>query len=130
MNQKHMCSCSANSIYRMARNFRGTKFCSFHEFVSDHENFNHVNQNLNHKRSCCHGVSEGMGVMGMCGPFRLAVKQAWYHHAPLYDTAQFSPLKMSLPMIKGTKQCTAMASNNQRYIYIVIRHFWSIPGTI
>ena len=30
-------------------------------------------------------------------------------------------------MINGTKQCTAMASNNQRYIYIVIRHFWPIP---
>ena len=47
--------------------------------------------------------------------------------SPVWHCCTIFTTQNVIIMIKGTKQCTAMASYNQRYIYIVIRHFWPIP---
>ena len=41
----------------------------------------------------------GGGVMGVCGPLRLELKQAWYHHAALLCTvmASFDPDGVPIP---------------------------------
>ena len=79
----------------------------------------------------------GGGVMGVCGPLRLELKHAWYHHAPLFSIAQFSPSRLSLSRLKVLKNellWTAMASNDPDGVPVPCpmcrRHFWSGPFTL